>query len=142
MDRVRKDHQLPSKTIHEKLVNAGGSATVYSLQGIPFEIRLTTDSKSFKTNKLPNKVYGFDVFDVIVDLLIENNGKAPKGNGRGKNNKLGQPGCELNTVVGAIAYRYAGNKIGDSVFDPVFALAAILEWAGICINERGALILR
>ena len=32
-------------------------------------------------------------------------------------------------------------KIGDSVFDPVFVLAAVLEWAGIVINGRGELIL-
>lgn len=32
-------------------------------------------------------------------------------------------------------------KTGTSVFDPVFALAAILEWAGIANNERGELVL-
>jgi len=82
------------------------------------------------------------VFDIVVDLLREKNGKASKGTGRGKNNKLGQPGCELDTVVGAVAYRYMGKSVGESVFDPVFALAAILDWAEICYNERGFLILR
>ena len=33
-------------------------------------------------------------------------------------------------------------RIADySVFDPVFVLAAVLEWAGIVINGRGELIL-
>ena len=43
--------------------------------------------------------------------------------------------------MGAIALNYAGKKLGDSVFDPVFVLAAVLEWAGIANNERGELVL-
>ncbi len=45
------------------------------------------------------------------------------------------------TVVGIIAYKYAGKKTGQSVFDPVFVLSAVLEWAGVVKNERGMLIL-
>lgn len=131
-----------SDIIREKLIKSGGTATIHTLQGKAFNITVTQDGNAFETVKLPQYNYSFDVFDVIVDLLQENNGKAFKGSGRGKNNKLGQPGCELDTVVGAIAYRYAGKKEGESVFDPVFALAAIMDWAEICYNERGFLILR
>ena len=49
-------------------------------------------------------------------------------------------GCEENTVVGTIAL-HRGRTIGESVFDPVFVIAAILEWAGIAKNGRGELIL-
>ena len=129
-----------SDVIRSKLVEIGGTATIQTLQGNGFNISITSDGYGFETVKLPNYIYGFDVFDVIVDLLLENNGKAKKGNGR--NNKLGQPGCEIDTVVGAIAYRYAGKTLGESVFDPVFVLAAIMEWAKICHNERGYLLLR
>ena len=79
--------------------------------------------------------YEYRVFDVIVELLLENGGRARKGNGR--NYKLGEPECDETTVVGAIAKYYAGKKYGDSVFDPVFVFAAVLEWAGIAHNERG-----
>ena len=34
---------------------------------------------------------------------------------------------------------YAGKKEGMSVFDPVFVLSAILDWAGTAHNERGYL---
>ena len=128
-----------SDVVRDKLITVGGTATVYTLQGKAFEITITADRKAFATNKLPQYNYGFEVFDIILDLLRENNGKAAKGNGRGKNNKLGQSGCELDTVVGAIGFRYAGKELGESVFDPVFALGAILEWAEICHNERGYL---
>ena len=69
--------------------------------------------------------------------MHENGGKAKKGNGR--NYKLGQPGCELDTVVGAIAFRHFGKKLGESVYDPVFVLGAIMKWAEICHNKRGYL---
>ena len=65
-------------------------------------------------------------------------GRARKGNGR--NHKLGESGCEKNTVVGTVAL-HRGRRAGDSIFDPVFVLAAVLEWAGIAENGRGELIL-
>ena len=91
------------------------------------------------SDKLPIKpAYDYTVFDVIVDLLYRQGGSAKKGNGR--NCKLGEAGCEENTVVGTVAL-HRGRKTGDSVFDPVFVLAAVLEWAGIAENGRGELIL-
>ena len=79
-----------------------------------------------------------DIAQLKADLLAAQGGRARKGNGR--NFKLGEPGCEENTVVGAIA-KYRGRKAGESVFDPVFLIAAVLEWAGIAKNSRGELIL-
>jgi len=136
------DSMIASEIIRNKLIAAGGSAIIQMLNGNSFKIAITHDGKAFETKKLPGVPYGFNVFDIIVDLLHEQNGKARKGAGRGKANKLGGQGCELDTVVGAIAYRYAGRKLGESVYDPVFALAAILDWAEICYNERGVLALR
>ena len=69
---------------------------------------------------------------------MEQGGRARKGNGR--NFKLGDAGCEETTVVGVIA-KYRGYEVGDSVYDPVFVMAAVLEWAGIARNGRGVLIL-
>ena len=44
-------------------------------------------------------------------------------------------------MVGYIAKHYAHKQDGDSVYDPVFVLAAVLEWADIAKNERGELAL-
>ena len=115
---------------------------MHTLQGKEFEITISNDGKGFITKKLPNKIYTFDVFDIIVNLLQAKGGKAKKGVGRVKNLRLGQPGCELDTVIGAIAYKYEGINPGKAVFDPVFVLAAILDWVEICYNERGYLELR
>ena len=78
------------------------------------------------------------MFDAIVELLEKQGGRARKGSGR--NHKLGEPGCEETTVVGTIAV-HRGMKAGQSVYDPVFVMAAVLEWAGIAQNGRGELIL-
>lgn len=128
-----------SEIIKAKLLDNGGRVTVYTARGLPCEITADSDGESFVSDKLPIKpAYGYKVFDVIVDLLIAQGGRARKGNGR--NYRLGEPACDKTTVVGAVAI-HRGNKEGDSVFDPVFVLAAVLEWAGIAHNERGELVL-
>ena len=84
--------------------------------------------------------YELSVFDVIVELLQHSpQGKARKGNSRGPNDKVGHGRCTSDTVVGAIAIHYFGKKTGESCFDPVFVLAAILEWGGVAKNGRGFL---
>lgn len=128
-----------SEIIKAKIKENGGHVTVYTARGLPCEIYAEADGETFTSDKLPIKpAYEYAVFDVIVNLLLEQGGRARKGNGR--NFKLGDPGCEETTVVGAIA-KYRGRKIGESVFDPVFVMAAVLEWAGIAQNGRGELIL-
>lgn len=128
-----------SETIKAKLLDNGGRVIVHTARGLPCEIIAAPDGKSFVSKKLPVKPpYEYKVFDAIVDLLIANGGRARKGNGR--NYKLGHPECDENTVVGIVAI-YAGKKLGESVYDPVFVLAAVLEWAGIASNERGELVL-
>ena len=128
-----------SEIIKAKLKVHGGHVTVYNARGLHCEIYAEADGKTFTSDKLPiSPPYEYDVFNVIVDLLLKQGGCARKGNGR--NNKLGEAGCEENTVVGAIA-KSRGRKVGDSIYDPVFVMAAILEWAGIAENGRGELIL-
>lgn len=127
-----------SEIIKAKLKEAGGRAIVHSISGKAYEIKAEADGTSFCCAALPIKPnYTYAVFDVIVDLLLSQNGRARKGLGRFA--KLGEPNCEETTVVGAIGKYYSGNKPGDSVYDPVFVLAAVLDWAGIAHNERGYL---
>lgn len=137
---VAKHSNKASDIIKQMLIENGGRAIVHTARGLPCEVRVAPDGISFLCNKLPgNPPYRYEVFDVIVNLLISQGGHARKGNGR--NFKLGEPNCDETTVVGAIGYNYAHKETGASVFDPVFALAAILEWAGIANNERGELVL-
>ena len=128
-----------SEIIKAKLRECGGIVIVHTLQGLPCEVKVGADGESFLSDKLPIKPpYRYEVFDVVVELLRSQNGRARKGNGR--NYKLGHPQCDETTVVGAVA-KYCGKRDGESVFDPVFVLAAVLDWAGIAHNERGELVL-
>lgn len=138
--RIPKGSGKASDIIKKLLMEHNGRVIVHTARGLPCEVRAASDGSSFLCDKLPlNPPYRYEVFDVIVDLLVSQGGRARKGNGR--NFKLGEPDCDETTVVGAIGYRYAHRKTGTSVFDPVFALAAILEWAGIADNRRGELAL-
>ena len=139
VSRMNVDYasSLASEIIKAKLKAHGGHVTVYTVRGLPCEVYAEPDGMTFSSDKLPFKP-DYKVFDDIVDLLVRQGGRARKGNGR--NHKLGEPGCEENTVVGTIAL-HRGRTIGESVFDPVFVMAAILEWAGIAKNGRGELIL-
>ena len=129
-----------SEIIKTKLKENGGKVTVHTARGLPCEIWVAADGISFESDKLPIKPpYRFDVFDTVVQLLKQQNGRAKKGNGR--NYKLGEENCDDTTVVGYIAKYYARKQDGDSVYDPVFVLAAVLEWADIAKNERGELVL-
>lgn len=136
---VNRNSHLASEIIKAKLMDNGGRVTVYTARGLPCEVWMNADGTSFTSDKLPIKPpYTYRVFDVIVDLLVSQGGRARKGNGR--NYKLGESNCDKTTVVGAVAL-HRGYTIGNSVFDPVFVFAAILEWAGIAHNERGELVL-
>ena len=129
-----------SEIIKTKLKKNGGRVIVHTARGLPCEICVTPDGTSFESDKLPIKPpYRFDVFDMVVELLLKQNGRAKKGNGR--NYRLGEENCDDTTVVGYIAKHYSHKVDGASVFDPVFVLAAVLEWADIAKNERGELVL-
>lgn len=104
----------------------------------PCEIYAEPDGTTFTSDKLPIKpAYDYTVFDVIVDLLYRQ-AAAPKR----KRQKLQARRSGLRGKYrgrnGSTSQR---TKTGDSVFDPVFVLAAVLEWAGIAENGRGELIL-
>ena len=138
--KIDTNSHKASEIIRAKIKENGGRVIVHTARGLPCEIIASPDGRSFTCDKLPIKPpYQFAVFDVIVDLLLENNGRARKGNGR--NYRLGDPECDETTVVGAIGYNYAGKTRGSSVYDPVFVLSAVLDWAGIASNERGEIVL-
>lgn len=135
---IPKNSSKASDIIKKMLIENGGRAIVHTARGLPREVRVAPDGMSFLCDQLP-KAFEYTVFDVIVDLLVSQGGRARKGNGH--NSKLGEPGCDETTVVGAIGYHYFKQETGSSVLDPVFILAAILEWAEIASNERGELVL-
>ncbi len=126
----------PSEWVKQKLLASGGSAEVSSVSKKTYTITANEDGKSFSCDKLPFEC-DYEVFDIICSLLDRQGGRADKGTGKGT--RFGDAKCNETTVVGILAKEYFGAKVGDSVYDPVFVLAAVLEWAGLAKNGRGYL---
>lgn len=136
---IEIDHSstLASEIIKAKLVENGGHAMIRTFTGELREIQAAPNGKEFLCPQLIP--YKYTIFDAITNLLLKSPGyRAKKGNAR--NFKLGEPGCEENTVAGAVLV-YMGKKPGESGLDPIFILAAVLEWAGIAVNGRGYIAL-
>ena len=125
------DSHNASDIIKQKLIACGGRASVRSIKGKLYEVWIVDESHFSCENIVP---YGYDVFDIIVNLLISQGGRAKKGSGRAR---LGDSKCEETTVAGAIIKNYFHKNVGESAFDPGFALIAIMEWAGIIKSEWG-----
>lgn len=138
--KLRYDSMTPSEIVRRKLYENKGAITIPLLDGKLCKIVATSDGKGFTSDKLNNYklVFDYSVFDCIVELLkASKQFRAPKGNGHGKEDKIGYGKCTEDTVTGTIAIKYFGKQKGESTYDPTFVLAAILEWAEIAVNQRG-----
>ena len=125
---VHTDSRKASDIVKAKLISCGGKATVQTLQGKKYSVWVETPD-TFACDKIIS--YTYDIFDVIVEHIVAQGGKARKGSGRGH---LGDPHCEEDTIAAAILKNYWKSDTG---LDPAFVMLAILEWAGIVHNRRG-----
>jgi hypothetical protein len=130
------DESKASDIVKEKLIENAGKATIASITGNKYIIRINPDGTSFQCDDLPfTQYWDFSIFDLVVDLCLESKGEAKKGNAR--NYRLGEGKCTRDTITGYLGYKFFHKEDGDSIFDPVFILCAILDWAGIAWNRRG-----
>ena len=136
---INQESKKASDIIRNKLYENRGVATITLKNGDTCRITIAGNGNSFVSNKLSSQPIDFCVFDIITDFLKERGGLARKGLGRGKEDKVGYGSCGEDTIMYQIATKYYGKNEGESTFDPVFVLAAMLEWAGIAENGRGYL---
>ena len=129
-----------SEIVIQKLKEAGGDAWITLLNGD--ETRVSIAGRDyFVSDKLPYQNVDWSIFDIVVDFLKKQpHGRAVKGGCR--SSKVGENKCGKETVMYAIATEYYGKAQGESSFDPLFVIAAILDWAGIATNERGYMELK
>lgn len=126
-----------SEIIIEKLKEAGGDVTIELLSKKEARVKLV-EKNSFASDKLRWNSLDFTVFDIVTDFLKEQKDRrAPKGGCR--NSKVGEGMCAKGTVIYEIATKYYGKVDGNSSFDPLFVIAAILDCAKIARNCRGYL---
>lgn len=134
------DKTKPSDLVKSMIYENGGIVTVRLFDGSACKIIAENDGNSFSSDKLGTAKYTYDAFDVIADHLKTCPGcRAPKGTARNKEDKVGYGKCCEGTVIYNFATKYAGKALGASTFDPIFVLAAVMEWAGIIKNGRGYL---
>ena len=136
------EHFEAMRPVMQMLADAGQKVITATLNRDPWRYQCFDDYEPMIYWTLnDNDVWSYDytIFDAVVKLLLRSPGyRARKGNAR--NAKLGEPGCEEDTVAGAVLI-HMGKKPGESGLDPVFMLAAVLEWAGIATNGRGYIAL-
>jgi len=130
-----------SMIIKEKLKKSGGSAIVKQLNGNNNRFYFITPNSFWSEGlyKLLGNGYDFEMFDILEKESHRFSNKAiPKGNAR--INKLGEPKCDINTAIGILGYQYYHKKDGDSIFEPMHVISAVLEWAGLAKNQRGYIV--
>ncbi len=133
--------QSVSQYLKEYYCSNGKRIIVTTLRGKQHEICLSDDNKYLYsyTGLGQNNVLYLNWFDGIVDFIKKNGGKVEKG---GCRSKVGQGNCIYGTICYYVATECYGKCDGESSFDPIFIIAAILENAGICKNERGYILLK
>lgn len=136
---IKETDSLVIKKIKEKLNTTGGRASIPLYSGDLCEIGFDPNGKGLVSPKIPvpNHLI-WEVFNAAVEVVIQNGGKAMKGKAR-SGAKLGSDDLPLESVEGYIAHKVHGAQIGETAFGPGFVIAAVLDWAEICNNERGYL---
>jgi hypothetical protein len=125
--------------IKDKLNANGGRTLIPLYSGDLCEIGFDPNGKGLVSPKIPVPNHlTWEVFDAAVEVVIQNGGKAMKGKAR-SGAKLGSDDLPLDSVEGYIAHKVHGTQFGETAFGPGFVIAAILDWAEICRNERGYL---
>lgn len=136
---LKETDSLAIRKIKEKLNESEGKATVTLYSGDGCDICFDGNGKGLVSSKIPpaNQLV-WEAFDAAVEVVINNGGKAKKGNAQ-SGAKLGSEKLMINSVEGYIAHKVHGVQEGETAFGPGFVIAAILDWAEICKNERGYL---
>lgn len=131
---INNQSNKASEIVKSFFASQGGIAKIETKTGKIFTV--DADQHTIGSyDGLRDTRYEYKVFDMVADLLISKGGEAKKGNGR--NYRIGEKGCELDTIAGTIGYKYHKKAVGEYTFDPVFLIVAIMERVGILHNLHG-----
>ena len=133
------EHEVITR-LKERFAAEDGQAFIPLIRGSkPFRAELSEDG--IYVDNLRNQPFlPWAVFVEAFELMKKMGGRAIKGDAM--QHRLGTQGLPIDSIEGHIAYTVYGKKAGDSIFRRITPLACILIWAGICVNERGYLVLR
>ncbi|RYZ86897.1 MAG: hypothetical protein EOP04_12920 [Proteobacteria bacterium] len=128
--------------IKSKFESLGNTAEIQLLKkGKSFTATLRSDGievSNLHTQKLIEWIAFEEAMHVLIKAGPET--RVPKGNAM--NGKLGDAKLPKESIEGHLALTVYKKEEGSSVFRRISPIAAILSWAGLCINGRGFLLLR
>ncbi|MBT9173664.1 MAG: hypothetical protein DDT21_02068 [Syntrophomonadaceae bacterium] len=136
--KVNESDHFVVKLIKEKLIAAGGVAVIPLISaGKEARIWFAQDGSGLECDKIPvpNQLT-WEAFVAAYDIVVAQDGELYKGYARA--GKLGSDKLPVASLEGYIAHAIHGVQIGGSAFSPGFIFAAVLDWVGILVNERGS----
>jgi len=136
--KVNESDHFVVKLIKEKLIANGGVAVIPLITaGKEAKIWFSQDGSGLECDKIPipNQLT-WEAFVAAYDIAVAQDGELYKGYAR--SGKLGSDRLPVASLEGYIAHEIHGVKIGGSAFSPGFIFAAVLDWVGILVNERGS----
>jgi len=122
-----------------KLSRLGNQAQIPLKREGTFSARLVRDG--IEVSNLGTQGFlPWSVFEETISFLEQQGGRAMKGDAMGS--RLGEKGLALNTIEGHIAATIYGKLPGQYVLRRITPIARILDWAELCEDQPGYLLLR
>ena len=122
-----------------KLSRLGNQAQIPLKREGTFSARLVRDG--IEVSNLGTQGFlPWSVFEETISFLEQQGGRAMKGDAMGS--RLGEKGLALNTIEGHIAATIYGKQPGQYVLRRITPIAGILDWAELCEDKPGYLLLR
>jgi hypothetical protein len=131
-----------AEIIKTKFEGLGNSIEIPLLKkGKSFTATLRTDGIEVSNLHTQNLIE-WKALEEAISLLIKAGPeqRVPKGNAM--NGKLGDKKLSKESIEGHLAFTVYNKEEGSSVFRRISPIAAILSWAGLCVNGRGYLLLK
>jgi len=135
---IKESDHFVVKRIKDKLNEHGGTATIPLISaGKEMNIWFDPKGNGLECDKIPvDDQLTWEVFIASYNIAVAQDGELYKGYAR--TGRLGSEKLPVYSLEGYIAHEVHGVKVGESALSPGFVIAAILDWAGIFINERGS----
>jgi len=136
---VEESDHFIVKLIKEKLNENGGHADLTLISGKKARIWFEANGKGLECDKIPvpNQLT-WEAFVAAYNIAVPQEGEVYKGYARA--GKLGSEKLPITSLEGYIAHTVHGVEEGESAYSPGFIIAAVLDWVGIFVNERGSTV--
>lgn len=131
-------HTEVKQIISSRFTVSGNPAQIPKIRGGIFTANMTEEG--IYVDNLANQPFlPWRVFFETVDLLIKQDGRAPKGDAM--KYRLGDLKLSIDSIEGHVAQVVYNKGIGSSVFRRITPIGCILIWAGLCRDDKGYLML-